>query len=134
MRLSMLNRFIELAHCCRDVQNLHGMYASTSTSTSGPCSGSRASGRSCRPSGRSASPSSTQLCNLKSNSAAMRALLRCEDAWAWPAFDDARLLNLNKKRREADMLRCVRRYQRGEYVFAPQRRYRPLPLARARAV
>jgi hypothetical protein len=64
----------------------------------------------------------------------MRALLRCEDAWAWPAFDDARLLNLNKKRREADMLRCVRRYQRGEYVFAPQRRYRPLPLARARAV
>ncbi len=27
MRLSMLKRFIELAHCCRDVQNLHGMYA-----------------------------------------------------------------------------------------------------------
>jgi hypothetical protein len=24
MRLSMLKRFIELAHCCRDVQNLHG--------------------------------------------------------------------------------------------------------------
>jgi hypothetical protein len=22
-----LKRFIELAHCCRDVQNLHGMYA-----------------------------------------------------------------------------------------------------------
>ena len=28
MRLSMLKRFIELAHCCRDVQNLHArMYA-----------------------------------------------------------------------------------------------------------
>ncbi len=27
MRPSMLKRFIELAHCCRDVQNLHGMYA-----------------------------------------------------------------------------------------------------------
>jgi hypothetical protein len=26
---------------------------------------------------------------------------------------------LNKKRREADVLRCVRRCQRGEYVFAP---------------
>jgi hypothetical protein len=37
--------------------------------------------------------------------------------WAWPAFDDARLLNLNKKRRKADMLRCVRRCQRGEYDF-----------------
>ncbi len=24
MRLSMLKRFIELAHCCCDVQNLHG--------------------------------------------------------------------------------------------------------------
>jgi hypothetical protein len=47
------------------------------------------------------------------------ALLRCEHEWAWPAFDDARLLNLNKKRREADVLRCVRRCQRGEYVFAP---------------
>jgi hypothetical protein len=45
-----------------------------------------------------------------------------------------RLLNLNKKRREADVLRCVRRCQRGENVFAPQRRDRPLPLARARAV
>jgi hypothetical protein len=32
--------------------------------------------------------------------------------WAWPAFDDAHLLNLNKKR-------CVRRCQRGEYWFAP---------------
>ena len=48
-----------------------------------------------------------QLCNPKSNSAAIRALLRCEHEWAWPAFDDARLLNLNKKRRgrEADVLR-----------------------------
>ena len=71
-----------------------------------------------------------QHCNPKSNSAAMRALLRCEHEWA---FDDARLLNLNKERREADVLRCVRRCQRGEYVFAA-RRDRPLPLARARAV
>jgi hypothetical protein len=39
---------------------------------------------------------------------------------------------LNKKRREADVLRCVRRCQRGEYVFAPQRRM--LPLARTRVV
>jgi hypothetical protein len=32
----------------------------------------------------------------------------------------ARLFNtLNKKRREADVLRCVRHCQRGEYVFAP---------------
>jgi hypothetical protein len=62
------------------------------------------------------------------------ALLRCEHEWMWPPFDDARLLNLNKKRCEADVLRCVRRCQRGEYVFAPQRRDRPLPLARARAV
>ncbi len=54
--------------------------------------------------------------------------------WARPAFDDARLLNLNRKRCEADVLRCVRRCQRGEYVFSPQRRDRPLPLARARAV
>jgi hypothetical protein len=37
-------------------------------------------------------------------------------------FDDARLLNLNKKRREADVLRCVRRCQRGEYIFAPHAR------------
>ena len=41
---------------------------STSASTSGPCSGSRASGRSCRPSGRSATPELDQLCNPKSNS------------------------------------------------------------------
>jgi hypothetical protein len=74
------------------------------------------------------------VCNPKSNLAAMRALLRCEHEWEWPAFDDARHLNLNKKRREADVLRCVRRCQRGEYVFAPQRRDRPLPLARARTV
>jgi hypothetical protein len=53
-----------------------------------------------------------QLCNPKSNSGAMRALLRHEHKWAWPAFDDARLLNLNKKRREADVLRCVHRCQR----------------------
>jgi hypothetical protein len=26
-RLSVLKRMIELAHCCRDVQNLHAMYA-----------------------------------------------------------------------------------------------------------
>jgi hypothetical protein len=26
MRLSMLKRFIELAHCCRDVQNLYAVY------------------------------------------------------------------------------------------------------------
>jgi hypothetical protein len=39
--------------------------------------------------------------------------------WAWLAFDDAHLLSLNKKRREADVVRCVRRCQRGEYVFAP---------------
>jgi hypothetical protein len=63
----------------------------------------------------------------------MRALLHASTKWAWPAFDDARLLNLNKERREADVLRCVRRCQRGEYVFAA-RRDRPLPLARARAV
>jgi hypothetical protein len=49
----------------------------------------------------------------------LAALLRCEHEWEWPAFDDARHLNLNKKRREADVLRCVRRCQRGEYVFAP---------------
>jgi hypothetical protein len=54
--------------------------------------------------------------------------------WAWLAFDDARLLNLNKKRREADVLRCVRRCQHSEYVCAPQRRDRPLTLAHARAV
>ncbi len=35
---------------------------------------------------------------------------------------------LNKQRREADVLRCVRRCQRGEYGFAPQCRDRPLPL------
>ncbi len=74
MRLSMLKRFIELAHCCCDVQNLHGH---------------------------------------------VRRLRRAASTkWAWPAFDDARLLNLNKKRREADVVRCVRRCQRGEYVFA----------------
>jgi hypothetical protein len=38
----------------------------------------------------------------------MRALLRCEHEWVLPAFDDSRLLNLNKKRREADVPRCVR--------------------------
>ncbi len=74
-----------------------------------------------------------QLCNPKSNSAEMRALLRCELEWTWSAFDNARLLNLNKKRREADVLRALRCH-RGEYVFAPQRRDRPLPFARARAV
>jgi hypothetical protein len=70
-----------------------------------------------------------QLCNPKSNSAAIRALLRCEHEWAWPAFDDARLLNLNEKRCEADVLRCVRRCQRGEHVFAPH-----AEIDRARAV
>jgi hypothetical protein len=65
----------------------------------------------------------------------MRALLRCEHEWAWPAFDDARLLNLNKKRREADMLRCVRPLPARRVRFrAATRRDRPLPLARARAV
>jgi hypothetical protein len=59
MRLSMLKRFIELAHCCRDVQNLHGMYAVHVGLNQWPCSSSRASGRSCRPSWRSATPSST---------------------------------------------------------------------------
>ncbi len=48
-------------------------------------------------------------------------LKRCAAStkWAWPVFDDARLLNLNKKRRET---RCVRRCQRGEYDFRAARR------------
>ncbi len=119
------------AATCRTCTRL---YAARRPQPVGRAAGSRASGRSCRPSGRSATPELDQLCNLKSNSAEMRALLRCEHDWEWPAFDDARLLSLNKKRREADVLRCVCRCQRGEYVFAPQRRDRPLLLARARAV
>ncbi len=59
----------------------------------------------------------------------MRALLT---KWAWPAFDDARLLNLNKKRRKADMLRCVRRCQRGEYDFRAARRTSASPVAPGR--
>ena len=92
---------------------------STSASTSGPCSDSRASGGSCRPSGRSATPDIDQLCNSKSNSP------RCERGCAastsgrgW-RLTMQRLLNLNKKRHEADVLRCVRRRQRGECFFAP---------------
>ncbi len=74
-----------------------------------------------------------QLCNPKLGPRCVRCCAACTK-WELPAFDDARLLNLNKKRSEADVLRCVRRCQRSEYVFAPQRRDRPLPLARAQAV
>ncbi len=49
-----------------------------------------------------------QLCNPKSNSGADARCCAASTKWAWPAFDDARLLNLNKKRCEADVLRCVR--------------------------
>jgi hypothetical protein len=64
----------------------------------------------------------------------MRALLLCEHEWPGRRLTMRACSTLNKKRREADVLRCVRRCQRGEYVFAPQRRDRSLPLARARAV
>ena len=50
MRLSMLKRFVELAHC--DMQNLHEWEKRYTEFD--------------------------QLCNSKSNSAAMRSLLRCE--------------------------------------------------------
>jgi hypothetical protein len=70
-------RFVELAHCCRDVQNVHNMYA-VGLNQWAVQRAQGASGRSCRPSGRSATPELDQLCNPKSNSAEMRALLRCE--------------------------------------------------------
>jgi Rap guanine nucleotide exchange factor 6 len=72
MRLSMLKRFVELAHCCRDVQNLHAHVRRL---------------RRPQPVGRAALkglweklPTKwekryaelDQLCNPKSNSAAMR--------------------------------------------------------------
>jgi hypothetical protein len=84
----MLKRFIELAHCCRDVQNLHGHVRRQ---------------RRAQPVGR----------------AATQGPLGEAVDQVGEAFDDARLLNLNKKRHEVDVLRCVRRCQRGEYVFAP---------------
>jgi hypothetical protein len=72
MRFSMLKSFVELAHCCRDAQNLHGMYAVDLNQW--PCSGSRVSWRSCRPSGRGSTPELDQLCNAKSRcAAALRA-------------------------------------------------------------
>jgi hypothetical protein len=85
-----------------------------------------------RLSGEALRPSWTSSAIPSRTRAAMRCCCAASTKWAWPAFDDARLLN--KKRREADVLRCVHRCQRGEYVFAPQRRNRPLSLARARAV
>jgi hypothetical protein len=54
------------------------MYSSTSASTSGPCSGSGASGEAVDQVGANHYAELDQLCNPKSNSAAMRALLRCE--------------------------------------------------------
>ncbi len=130
VRLSMFER-IELAHCCCDVQNLHGMYAVYVGLNQWAVQRLKGLWEKLATKLEKRDAELDQLCNPKPNSAAMRALLRCEHEWMWPAFDDARLLNLNKKRREVDVLRCVRRCQRGEYVFAPQRRDRPLPLARA---
>jgi hypothetical protein len=79
MRLSMLKRFIELAHCCRDVQNLHGHVRRPRrpqpvgrAATQGPL------GEAADQVGEAQRPSSTSSAIPKSNSAAMRALLRCE--------------------------------------------------------
>jgi hypothetical protein len=59
MRLSMLKRFVELAHCCRDVQNLHGhvrrLWEKLATKWENRYA------------------ELDQLCNPKSNSASMRA-------------------------------------------------------------
>jgi hypothetical protein len=116
MRISMLKRFIELARraeparACTSssvgvnqwaVQRIKGVWEKLSTKWENRYA------------------DLDQLCNPKSNSAADARCCAASTKWAWPAFDDARLLKLNKKRREADVLRCVRRCQRGEYVFAP---------------
>jgi hypothetical protein len=67
----------------------------------------------------------------KSNSAAMRALLRCEHEWMWPAFDDARPLNLEQEAPRGR--RAVLRVPLPAWRVR-SRRDRPLPLARARVV
>ena len=80
VRLSMLKRFIELAHCChRDVQNLHAHVRRIRrpqpvgrAATQGPL------GEAADQVGEAQRPSSTSSAIPKSNSAAMRALLRCE--------------------------------------------------------
>ncbi len=172
-RLSVLKRFIELAHCCRDVQNLYGMYAIYVGLNQWAVQRLKALWAALPTKWLKRYEELDQLCNPKSNSAAMRALLRSLDApvvppidlflrdltalgemdeyietvppppplpsdspsaaappplpllpsggeheWACSFGDDRRILNLNKKRREADVLRRVRRCQRGRYVFA----------------
>ncbi len=79
MRLSMLKRFIELAHCCRDVQNLHGLYAVYALRPQ-PGAVQRLKGlwEKLPTKWEKRYAELDQLCNPKSNSAAMRALLRCE--------------------------------------------------------
>ena len=77
MRLSMLKRCIELAHCCRDVQNLHGMYA---VYAHNQWAVQRLKGlwEKLPTNWEKRCAELDQLCNPNSNSAAMRALLRCE--------------------------------------------------------
>ncbi len=118
MRLSMLKRFIELAHCCRDVQSLHAHVRRRPQ----PVGRAAAQGRLGEAVDQVGEALRRARPLLQSQVELGRRCARCCAAstkWAWPAFDDARLLNLNKKRREADVLRCVRHCQRGEYVFAP---------------
>jgi hypothetical protein len=171
-RLSVLKRCIELALCCRDVQNLHGMYAIYVGLNQWAVQRLKGLWEKLPTKWEKRYEELDQLCNPKSNSAAMRALLRsmsapvvppidlmlrdltalgemdehleslmphapplppsddaptnvppplplqAEHEWAC-SFDDTRLLNLNKKRREADVLRRVRRCQRSQYVFVP---------------
>jgi hypothetical protein len=72
-----------------------------------------------------------QLCNP---SAEMRPLLRCEHGWAWPAFDDARLLNLEQEAPQGRRAALRASLPARRVRFRAARRDRPLPLARARAV
>jgi hypothetical protein len=180
-RLSVLKRMIELAHCCREVQNLHAMYAIYVGLNMWAVQRLKALWAALPAKWQKRYDELDELANPKSNSAAMRALLRTLDPPIVPPIDltlrdmtalgeldefvesplsprtaseqppplpsadesaaaapplplppssdeqfhqfscdfaEKRLVNMTKKRREADVLRRVRRCQRSSYVFA----------------
>jgi hypothetical protein len=73
VRLSMFERFIELAHCCRDVQNLHGMHAVSVVLNQWAVQRLKGLREKLSTKWEKRNAELDQLCNPKSNSAAMRA-------------------------------------------------------------
>jgi hypothetical protein len=86
-RLSVLKRMIELAHCCREVQNLHAMYAIYVGLNMWAVQRLKALWAALPAKWQKRYDELDELANPKSNSAAMRALLRTLDPPIVPPID-----------------------------------------------